>query len=47
MTIKIIKIDGDFAIVEIENGEQRVCPVAIFPKNIIEGTVVIISKKEK
>ena len=42
MTIKVIKIDGEFAIVELENREKRVCPVEIFPKKIVVGDFVRI-----
>ena len=40
MTIKIIKIDGEFAIVELENGERKICPIEIFPTGIKFGDIV-------
>jgi len=43
MEIKIIKIDGEFVIVEIKDGVQKVCPKAIFPEKIKKGDVFRIS----
>ena len=40
MYIKIIKIDGEFVVVEIEIGEKRVCPVEIFPEGVEVGNLV-------
>lgn len=45
MTIKVIKIDGEFVIVELENGERKVCTAAIFPNGIKVGDSVSINKK--
>ena len=42
MTIKIIKIDGEFAIVELENGERKICPIEIFPRKIKKDDYVCI-----
>lgn len=53
MEIEIKKIDGEFVIVELKNGEQKVCPKAIFPKRIKKGDAVCVkiiddfSAKEK
>ena len=46
MELKIIKIDGEFVIVELENGERKVCPVAIFPQRIKEGDMVVLVIKK-
>ena len=45
MEIRIVKIDGEFVIVELMNGEQKVCPTEIFPENIVVGTVLVIKLK--
>ena len=45
MEIKIIKIEGKFVIVELNSGEQRVCPKAIFPKNVGVSEVIRMYKK--
>ena len=42
MEIRIIKIDGEFEIVELENGEQKVCPICIFPNNVKCGDVISV-----
>lgn len=47
MEIRIIKIDGEFAVVEVESSERMVCPTFIFPKEVQEDDVVIICIKEK
>lgn len=39
---KIIKIEEEFVIVELNNGEQKVCPRGIFPQKIEIGCVVEI-----
>ena len=46
MEIQIVKIDGEFVIVELMNGEQKVCPAEIFPKNIVVGAVLVIKLKK-
>lgn len=43
MEFKIVKMDGEFVIVEFNDGKQKVCPVAIFPKGIVVGNVIKIS----
>jgi len=40
MTIKIIKVNGEFVIVELSNKKQKVCPLEIFPKGIIVGSLI-------
>jgi len=48
MEVKIIKIDGEFVIVELNNGGQKVCPAEIFPKEIKLGDrvqIIIVNKK--
>ena len=42
MKLRIIKIDGEFVIVELEDGEQKVCPSSIFPKEITTGSTIKI-----
>ena len=43
MMVKIIKIDGEFAIVELKNGEKRICPVDIFPSGVCVGDIINIT----
>lgn len=45
MEIKIVKIDGEFVIVELNNGERKICPSAIFPDKYEIGDVFILYKK--
>ena len=45
MNFTIIKIDGEFVIVELENGEKKICPLEIFPDNIKPGEVFMVCKK--
>ncbi len=40
----VIKIDGEFVVVEIEDGKQKVCPIEIFPENLNVGDIVVLSK---
>ena len=49
MEIKIVKIDEEFVIAELFNGERKVCPRGIFPQNIDIGCVmeVRIIKREE
>ncbi len=47
MIIKIIKIDGEFAIIELENKIQKVCPAEIFPDNAIAGDIIKIQVVKK
>lgn len=47
MEIKIIKIDGEFVIVELNNGELKVCPYEIFPVGIEVGDVINITAQNK
>ena len=50
MKLKIIKIDGEFAIVQNESGIKNVAPSDIFPKEIKVGSVInieICRKKEE
>lgn len=42
MEIRIVKIDGEFVIVKLINGEKKVCPIAIFPETIKVGDCVEI-----
>ena len=37
MKFKIVKIDGEFVIVETVDGIQKVCPATIFSKEIKVG----------
>lgn len=46
MEIKILKIDGEFVVVELKNGEKRICPTDIFPENIRIGDSILILKKK-
>lgn len=46
MEIKVIKLDGEFVIVEITNGELKICPIEIFPDEIKKGSIVSICLKE-
>ena len=47
MGIKIIKIDGEFVIVELNNGELKVCPCEIYPVWIEVGYVINIIAQNK
>ena len=47
MEVKIVKIDGEFVIVEIKNGEWKVCPKVIFPREIKERSKVALTLKEE
>ena len=47
MELKIIKIDGEFTIVELKNGEKRICPTDIFPTSIKTGDCIITLKKRR
>lgn len=47
MIIKIIKIDGEFAIIELENKMQKVCPVEILPDDAISGDLIKIQVVKK
>ena len=47
MEMKIVKIDGEFTIVELENGEKKVCPTKIFPKEIRIGSIVVTQIVDK
>ena len=42
MDLKIIKIDGEFAIVELKNGEKRICPIDIFPDDLKVDSIIRI-----
>ncbi len=42
MILKIIKIDGEFVIAELENGQAKVCPIDIFPGGVTVGDVIRI-----
>ena len=44
MEFKIIKIDGEFVIVELKNGERKVCPIGIFPKEIKVGDCMFVAR---
>ena len=51
MELKIVKIEGEFVVVELPNGIQKVCPLEIFPGEMTVGSwirvrVVNIDKKE-
>jgi len=41
MEMRVIKIDGEFVIVEFVDGREKVCPIEIFPQNLNIGDVVI------
>lgn len=41
MVMKIVKIEDEFTVVELKNGEKKVCPTKIFPKDIRIGCVVV------
>lgn len=47
--IIVDKIDGEFVVVELEDGNKYICPREIFPDNIAEGDFVkvTIEKKEE
>ena len=45
MIIKIIKMDGEFTIVELENGNQKICPKEFFLSDVKEGDVYNIIKE--
>ena len=47
MELKIIKIDGEFVIVELKNGERKVCPTAIFPEGTVCGDIISIQVMEE
>ena len=42
MEMRVIKIEGEFVVVELVDGKQKVCPIEIFPQNINMGDVVVI-----
>lgn len=51
MELEIIKVDGEFVIVELPNGVQKVCPLEIFPEEMTVGSwirvqVINIDRKE-
>jgi len=45
MELKVIKIDGGFIIVELANGMQKICPIAIFPEGVKEEDIVVVTVK--
>ena len=45
MEIKIVKIDGEFVIVELNNGERKICPSEIFSEKYEIGDVFVVTKK--
>ena len=45
MEIKIIKIDGEFVVVELVDGRQKICPIEIFPRELKRGDIIIIAIK--
>ena len=47
MEIKILKIDNEFTIVELGNGEKKVCPIQIFPEEIKMGSIVLTKIVDK
>ncbi|MBR3791215.1 MAG: hypothetical protein IKK18_00785 [Clostridia bacterium] len=47
MELKVIRIDGEFVIVELANGVQKICPTAIFPAGFKEDDIVVVTVKDK
>ena len=51
MELKIVKIEGEFVVVKLPNGIQKVCPLEIFPEEMTVGSwirvqVINIDRKE-
>ena len=44
MEIKVIKIAGEFVVVELKDGRRKICPIEIFPENLSVDDVVVVSK---
>lgn len=42
MKIIIDRIEKNLAVAELPNGDQKVCPIEIFPEGIKEGDIVSI-----
>ena len=42
MFLKVIKIDGEFVLVELKNGQRRICPTDIFPVGVSVGDMIKI-----
>ena len=47
MRIIIDRIEGDFAIVELPNGQMIDCPRAMLPDNAKEGSILNITVDEE
>lgn len=47
MQIIIDRFEGDFAVVELENGQMIDCPKALIPSNAKEGSILNIIVDEK
>jgi len=47
MEVRIVKIEGEFLIVELPDGEKKVCPTVIFPVHVNVGDFFCIKKIEK
>lgn len=45
MELKVIKIEGEFVVVELNNGEQKICPSAIFSDTYEIGDIFAVYKK--
>lgn len=42
MKIVIDRIEKNLAVAELPSGDQKVCPIEIFPEGIREGDIVLI-----
>ena len=42
MKIVIVKIKRNLAVAELPNGDQKICPIEIFPEGIKESDIVTI-----
>ena len=47
MRIIVDRFEGDFAVVELENGQMIDCPKALLPSNAKEGSIINITVDEK
>lgn len=47
MRIIVDRFEGDFVVVELENGQMIDCPKALLPSNTKEGSIINITVDEK
>ena len=43
----IVKIDGEFVLVELDDGKKVICPRELFPENIKVGDAIKVTVENK